>query len=96
MKKLILSAIILLMMSCEEEQSIDSRIAPESECSCVEVQELNIEIKAWTGGAWYYYFQWGESGLINDIDGCYTDEEISYMVRQVGVNERWYIVCENN
>ena len=89
-------SIMFLLMSCETEQKIDSRIPPESECLCVEVQELNIEIKAWTGGAWYYYFQWGESGLINDIDGCYTDEEINYMVRQVGVNERWYIVCENN
>ena len=88
MKKLILSAMIILMMSCESEMQIS--------CECVEVQEVNREAKAWTGGAWYYYFQWEETGTTQSIEGCYTDEEISYMVRQVGANQRWFIKCKNN
>ena len=89
MKKLILSAIIILMMSCEESEM-------QISCECVEVQEVNREAKAWTGGAWYYYFQWEETGTTQSIEGCYTDEEISYMVRQVGSNQRWFIKCKNN
>ena len=88
MKKLILSAMIILMMSCESEMQIS--------CECVEVQEVNREAKAWTGGAWYYYFQWEETGTTQSIEGCYTDEEISYMIRQVGANQRWFIKCKNN
>ena len=88
MKKLILSAMIILIMSCESEMQIS--------CECVEVQEVNREAKAWTGGAWYYYFQWEETGTTQSIEGCYTDEEISYMIRQVGANQRWFIKCKNN
>ena len=88
MKKIILSAMIFLTISCESEMQIP--------CQCVEVQEVNVEVKAWTGGAWYYYYQWQETGKTQEIEGCYTDEEISYMVRQVGVNQRWFITCKNN
>tara|TARA_R110000796_G_scaffold80412_1_gene178081 strand:- start:615 stop:881 length:267 start_codon:yes stop_codon:yes gene_type:complete len=88
MKKLILSAMMILTMSCESEIQMS--------CECVEVQEVNREIKAWTGGAWYYYYQWEETGTTQSIEGCYTDEEISYMVRQVGANQRWFITCKNN
>ena len=89
MKKIIFTAIILLMVSCSEKEVL------VVDCGCVEVQEKLISTRSP-----YYPFwlnnSWEESGVKNDLEECYTDEEISYMVREVGTKERWYITCSNN
>ena len=88
MRKIIFTAIILLMASCSEKEIV-------IDCGCVEVQEKLISTRSP-----YYPFwlnnSWEESGVKNDLEECYTDEEISYMVREVGTKERWYITCSNN
>ena len=97
MKKLILSAMIILMMSCEESEPItQSKVIPENECLCLEIQEIKREVELFVNGEWIYRMEWIESGLVNDFEGCYTEEQLGSMVREVSNIERWYIVCENN
>ena len=89
MRKIIFTAMILLMVSCSEEEVV------VIDCGCVEVQERLIT----TRSPYYPFWRttaWEESGVTNDLEECYTDEEISYMVREVGTRERWYITCSNN
>ena len=92
MKKLILSAMILLLMSCEKTEII----VYENECLCTEVQEINVDVEFWTGRYWLYYTEWQESGITNDIEDCYTDEEANDIIRLVSDVERWVLSCENN
>ena len=91
MKKvlLVLVMIVGIFSSCSEEEVL------VVDCGCVEVQERLIT----TRSPYYPFWRttaWEESGVTNDLEECYTDEEISYMVREVGTRERWYITCSNN
>ena len=88
MKKIIFTAMILLILSCSENEE-------KGGCGCIESQERLIEVSVWTGGAWYDYEEWQESGNYNDIGGCFTIEETQYMTRQVSQRERWSVTCNN-
>ena len=89
MKKIIFTVMISLMLSCSEDVVIDN-------CGCFETQEVLRTIKLWTGGDWIYFDRFVETGAINYIDGCYTEEETKYMTFELNDRERWYVTCLNN
>lgn len=86
MRKLIFTAIILLMASCSGGEEI------EIDCGCYEVQERLISIRntIWPTSSWE------ETGVKNNLEDCYTNEEIPFLIREVGNRERWFIMCTNN
>lgn len=86
MKQIIFTAMILLILSCSQEESINN-------CGCVEVQERNVTTNVWTGGAWMEQTKWTENGITNRIDGCFSPDELKYMTRQVDKYTRWYVTC---
>ena len=86
MKKIIFTAMIFIILSCSKEEEIN-------DCGCIETQELLVNKKVWTGGAYLYTEEWQTTTNRNYIDGCYTTEESAYMVRQVSDRERWFITC---
>jgi hypothetical protein len=88
MKKIIITAMILLTVSCSQEEIIN-------DCGCIENQERYVDRKVWTGGDWYYFKEWQKTGEKSKIEGCYTDKEAEYMIREVGYNERWFVTCDN-
>jgi hypothetical protein len=88
MKKIIPALIILIIFSCSIEDM--------DKCLCFEVEEINVEKKVWTGGAWMYIKEWEDSGERKKVEGCYTDRQTQYMTRQVSYNQRWYVNCLNN
>ena len=87
MKKIIFASIILIILSCSTEESILNN------CGCIEIQERKVEVKFWTGGAWMYDMRWQESGLKNNIEGCFTEQEAKYMTVQLSDSERWFVRC---
>jgi len=89
MKKLLFTAIILLMVSCSGGKEM------EIDCGCVEVQERFITTKSQVYPFWETS-TWEKSGVKNNLEDCYTDEEILYAVRTIGSKERWFITCSNN
>ena len=89
MRKLIFTAIILLMVSCSGAEEI------EIDCGCVEVQERLITTRSHVFPFWETS-TWELSGVKNPLEGCYTDEEIPFLIREVGNKERWFITCSNN
>ena len=88
MKRIILSAMILLMISCSTEEEVNN-------CGCYQIEEIKIDKRVWTGGAYMYTTVWVESGESSFIEGCYTIDEASYMTRQVSDVERWILRCNN-
>jgi hypothetical protein len=88
MKKIIFIAMILLIVSCSKEEELNN-------CGCVETQEMNVDKKIWTGGAWMYYKEWEKTDRQNNLDGCYTKKETDYMVTIVSERERWKVTCNN-
>ena len=89
MKKIIFTAMILLIVSCSSPEEIIN------DCGCIESQERYVDKKAWTGGAWLYYKEWQKTGQENKVEGCYTDKETEYMIRTVSDRERWLLTCKN-
>lgn len=89
MRKLIFTAIILLMVSCSGDAEI------EIDCGCSEVQERLVSTKSPVYPFWVT-LAWEETGVSNSLEDCYTDEEIPFLIRDVGSNERWFIICTNN
>ena len=89
MRKIILSAMILLMASCSTE------LEEVNNCGCYQIEEIKIDERVWTGGAYMYTTVWVESGESIFMEGCYTVDETSYMTRQVSDTERWILRCNN-
>jgi hypothetical protein len=89
MKQIIITAMILLIVSCSETEMINN-------CGCIESQQRYLDKKVWTGGAWMYYKEWQSTGENNNVDGCFTDKQTEYMVRNVSDYERWLVTCNNN
>jgi len=89
MRKLIFTAIILLMASCSGAEEI------EIDCGCSEVQERLISTKSHVYPFWVT-LAWEKTGVKNSLEDCYTDEEIPFLIREVGNKERWFIICTNN
>ena len=87
MKKIILAAIILITLSCSTEQDLINN------CGCLETQQRKSEVRFWTGGAWMYEMRWNETGLVNSIEGCFTEQEAKYMTVQSSDTERWFVTC---
>ena len=80
---------ILLIVSCSPEEIIE-------DCGCVESQEIKVKKKVWTGGDWMEIEVWEKTSKWNNIEGCFTDKQTEYMVRNVSDYERWLVTCNNN
>jgi hypothetical protein len=88
MKKIIITAMILLIVSCSQEEIIN-------DCGCIENQERYVDRKIWTGGDWYYFKEWQKTGEKEKVEGCFTDKQAEYMTREVSSVERWFVTCNN-